>query len=129
MKTKKIALYVVVAGLASLFIFGAAYAQDEIQWLEHDIFVGRERPAAVFSHAVHADDLGIDCLECHHIYENGENVWDDSEESDCTACHKLEAEGKKMPAVKAFHANCQGCHKDEAKGPITCGECHPRKKH
>ncbi|MFH1673842.1 MAG: acidic tetraheme cytochrome c3 TmcA [Pseudomonadota bacterium] len=128
MKANKIALYIVAAGLASLFILGTAYAQDEIQWLEHGIFVGRERPAAAFSHALHSDDLGIDCLECHHIYENGENVWDDSAESDCTACHKLEAEGRKMPAVKAFHTNCQGCHKEEGKGPITCGECHPRKR-
>lgn len=124
MKRKSVALVMTVA---CVFVFALAYAQDDIQSLEHDIFVGRQRPAAVFSHEQHADTAGIDCMECHHAYENGENVWDDSMETDCTACHVLEAEGKKMSAMKAFHTNCKGCHEKEGKGPVTCGECHPRK--
>ena len=128
MKKNRIALYIAIAGLASLFIIGAVYAQDDIKSLKHDIFVERERPAALFPHALHADEAGIDCLECHHIYKDGENVWDESEESDCTACHSLKADDKKLPAMRAFHANCKGCHAKEGKGPLTCGECHLRKK-
>ncbi len=129
MKKNKIALYVAIVGLASLFILGSVYAQDDINSLQHDIFSTRERPAAIFPHTLHADDLAIDCLDCHHIYDkDGENVWEDTEESDCTACHGLEADGKKLPAMKAFHDNCKGCHAKENKGPLTCGECHPRKK-
>lgn len=127
MKKNNIALFISIAGLAFLFILGAAYAQDDIKSLKHDVFIDRERPAAVFSHTFHADNLGIDCLECHHIYKNGENVWDDSSESECAACHKLEADGKTLPLMKAFHTNCKGCHKKD-KGPLTCGECHPKRK-
>lgn len=125
MKKNNIALFLSIAGLAFLFILGAAYAQDDIKQLEHDIFIERERPAAVFSHTLHSDEAEIDCLACHHKYENGENVWDDSAETECAECHKLEADGKMMPLMKAFHANCKGCHEKE-KGPLTCGECHPR---
>lgn len=125
MKKNNIELFLSIAGLAFLFILGAAYAQDDIKQLEHDIFIERERPAAVFSHTLHTDEAEIDCLACHHKYENGENVWDDSAETECAECHKLEADGKMMPLMKALHANCKGCHEKE-KGPLTCGECHPR---
>ncbi len=126
---KNLAVYSVIVVLASLCVCASVYAQEDIMSLEHDVFVDRQRPAAVFPHALHADDVGIDCLECHHVYDkSGENVWDETEESDCTACHGLEAAGKVMPAMKAFHANCQGCHTKEGKGPVTCGECHPREK-
>lgn len=128
MKKNRIALYIAIAGVAFLFILGAAYAQDDINLLEHDAFIERERPGAVFSHALHTDEAEIDCLACHHIYENGENVWDDSAETECAGCHKLEVNGKTIPLMKAFHENCKGCHEKEGKGPLTCGECHPRKK-
>ena len=128
MKNNKIILCIALACLTALFIFGFAYAQDDVMILKHDIFSGSERPAVVFPHALHADKAGIDCMECHHIYKDGKNVWDDSEESDCTVCHGLKADGKKLSAMRAFHANCKGCHTDEGKGPLTCGECHPRKK-
>lgn len=128
MKKNKTALYIAIVGLVALFIFGLAYAQDDIISLEHDIFVKRERPAALFPHALHTDKAKIACLECHHIYKDGENVLDEPEESDCTACHTLKPDDKKLPAMRAFHANCKGCHAKEGKGPLTCGECHPRKK-
>ena len=126
---KNLALCSVIAVLACVCVCVSVSAQDHITKLEHNIFVDRQRPAALFFHTVHAEDEGIDCLECHHIYDSsGENVWDDSEESDCTACHLLEDSGKLMPAMKAFHDICKGCHVREEKGPVTCGECHPRTK-
>lgn len=126
---KNLAVFSLFAVLACVCVCVPAFGQDHIVTLEHNIFVDRQRPAALFSHTVHADDAAIDCLECHHIYdENGENVWEDSEESDCTACHLLDKSGKAMPAMEAFHANCKGCHVTEGKGPLTCGECHPRTK-
>jgi len=125
MKKNSSALFA-IAGLALLWFVCSAYAQDEITLLEHDAFIGRERPAAAFPHALHTDKAGIDCLECHHVYnEAGENIWDDSSETECAECHKIEADGKMMPLMKAFHTNCKGCHEKE-NGPLTCGECHPR---
>ncbi len=126
MKKSNTALFLLISGLAFLFILGTAYAQDDIVSLKHDVFIERERPAAIFPHALHTDDAGIDCMACHHLYENGENVWDDSSETECAACHKLEADGKTMPLMKAFHANCKGCHAEQNQGPLTCGECHPK---
>lgn len=129
MKKNRTALFIAVTGLAFFLILGVAYAQDDIKWLEHDIFIDRERPAAAFPHALHTDEAEIDCLMCHHIYdETGENVWDDSSESECAECHKVEKTGKVLPLMKAFHANCKECHAKENKGPLTCGECHPKKK-
>ncbi|MBW2660662.1 MAG: cytochrome c3 family protein [Deltaproteobacteria bacterium] len=128
MRKNKVVLYITTVGLAALFILGVAYAQDDVISLEHDIFLKRKRPAAVFPHALHTDKAEIDCLECHHIYKDGENVWDEYEETGCTTCHNLETHGKRLPAMKAFHTNCKGCHAKEGKGPLTCGECHPKKK-
>ena len=125
MKRKTVAL---VTTVACVFVLALAYAQEDIKYLEHDIFVDRQRPAASFSHELHADTEGIDCLECHHVYENGQNVWDDSQETDCTTCHGLREAGKVVSAMKAFHTNCKGCHDEKGKGPVTCGECHPIKK-
>ena len=125
---KKNNMLIFIAGLLGLFVFGSVYAQEDIQKLEHDIFINRERPVVAFPHALHADDLGLDCFECHHIYKDGDNVWDESELCDCSGCHSLEADGKKMSLMRAFHTNCKGCHLEQNKGPVTCGECHSKKK-
>jgi hypothetical protein len=125
MKRKTVALVTMVS---FVLVLAVAYAQEGIESLEHDVFADRQRPAAIFSHELHADTQGIDCLECHHAYENGENVWDDSQETDCTTCHGLEAAGKTISAMKAFHTKCKGCHEEKGEGPVTCGECHPKKK-
>jgi len=136
MRKKKIALYIALAGLASLVILGMAYAQDDMLWLEHDIFVGRERPGVAFPHALHADELGLDCLECHHIYENGENVWDESEEvQKCSECHSpTENQGKVKKLKIAFHRNCKSCHRMLTKEGMSedapyrkCSDCHEKK--
>ena len=101
MKKNKTALFVTATVLAFLFILGVAYAQDDIKSLKHDVFIERERPAAVFPHVFHTDEAEIDCLMCHHIYdETGENIWDDSSESECAECHKLEGDGKVLPLMR-----------------------------
>lgn len=126
MKKNNIVLYAAIAGLALLWFVCSAYAQDEIKLLKNDSFIERQRAGAVFSHTLHADKAEIDCLACHHIYKNGENVWDDSAETECAECHKVESASKTMPLMKAFHSNCKGCHEKGNKGPLTCGECHPK---
>ena len=92
------------------------------------------RPPVNFPHNRHAE-AGLSCKDCHHIYENGKNVLDESklEEGNkgirCSTCHGP----KSRPDLEqAFHDQCIGCHtkyeKEKKKtGPRYCGECHIKK--
>jgi hypothetical protein len=116
--------------LAIFIIATCGYAQEEMLKLEHKAFENRQRPGVTFPHAQHF--ATIECTACHHFYVNGQNVWDESRETNCAACHGLKAEGKKMGLMKAFHENCVGCHRETkpAAGkslPVMCGECHKKK--
>lgn len=92
------------------------------------------RPVVTFPHNRHIE-VGLGCKDCHHIYENGENVLDESkleagnQDIRCSTCH-----GSKLrPNLQqAFHDQCMGCHmkyqKEKKKtGPRFCGECHVKK--
>ena len=68
-----------------------------------------------------------DCSECHHVYENGEKLEDESsEDQSCAECHDEKRIGNTPGLKKAFHTNCKGCHLEQKKGPIMCGSCHVR---
>lgn len=127
---KKKGVFLMVA-VATFLMATWALAQQEVLKLEHQAFVSRQRPAVVFPHAQHYGTLA--CTDCHHFYENGKNVWDESRETNCAACHGLKAEGGKMGLMPAFHGKCLNCHrktKAEGKnaGPVVCGECHVKGK-
>jgi hypothetical protein len=92
------------------------------------------RPVVTFPHNRHIE-VGLGCKDCHHIYESGKNVLDESkleagnQDIRCSTCH-----GSKLrPNLQqAFHDQCMGCHmkyqKEKKKtGPRFCGECHVRK--
>lgn len=92
-----------------------------------------------FSHKTHAAELNIACDRCHHIFENGKNVWQKCQEvQKCEECHTVNKTGKalreaseeekKLSLYNAFHDQCRGCHKEQEKGPVKCTECHKRKK-
>ncbi len=106
----------------------------------------KQRPQVSFSHEDHMGMGESGCLECHHKYENGENVLDDGELGgaeyeetmildvnapedssgyECATCHGNKTISK-MSAMDAFHKQCIGCHEKEKKGPVLCGECHKR---
>jgi hypothetical protein len=107
-------------------------------WKEHT------RPGVAFTHENHERKYRVACNECHHIYENGKNVWKKGMPvSKCEVCHNegtVKGETKLSPDVKkknlklAFHGNCQGCHRklkredSESKAPTVCSKCHSRKE-
>ncbi len=129
-KTKKTLIllfgFLMVVGLG----LSIAFAQEEIINLNADSELVRQRTPVAFSHELH---MGLyECLDCHHKYENGENVLDeddlveDSPEVNCGSCHDDKAS---IDRQRAYHRQCMGCHiqvrkAGEASGPEMCGACH-----
>jgi hypothetical protein len=106
-------------------------AQPDEIILEHNRFLkDRKRPPVHFNHELHMEE--IDCLDCHHNYENGKNILDeeDLEEGNpaalCITCHKVQ---KSSDLKKTFHGSCLKCHMQESKkgnkrSPRVCTGCH-----
>ena len=111
-----------------LFGLTAAWSQDEMTVVDNSVFDNPQRPPSVFVHDEHNETAGIDdCSVCHHVYEDGQLVADESsEDMRCSDCHDLESADDQPSLMNAFHANCKGCHEAEGKGPIICGECHKK---
>jgi DNA-directed RNA polymerase subunit RPC12/RpoP len=116
-----------------LVSYSSLYAQDDDIYIENPApNHSKSRPAVYFSHESHMESY--DCLDCHHDYQNGENVLDEDElENDesagCASCHTKEAS---IDLKTAYHRQCMGCHrrvnKQEAdNSPITCQDCHSRR--
>ncbi len=96
-------------------------------------FAPHRRPPVMFLENYHDQHMeNQDCLECHHKYENGENILDagDLEEGDpeilCASCHNNKV---KYNLQRAYHRQCMGCHDrlsaaNMKTGPSLCGECH-----
>lgn len=90
----------------------------------------------LFHHKKHQLDYKLACVECHHNYENGKNIWKRGDPVElCINCHNpLKKQGKIPKLEIAFHKNCKGCHRDLAKagkkaGPYKkCNQCHQKKK-
>jgi len=110
--------------------YSRLYAQDAEIYIENTAsYRSKGRPAVYFSHEDHME--AYECLECHHDYQNGENVLDEDDlEEDgnagCATCHSKEAS---IELKTAYHRQCMGCHrlvnKQEADTlPITCQDCH-----
>lgn len=129
MRKRMVAVYMAMAVLVCVFCFVPAYGQEDIVTLEDSAFVDQQRPPAVFRHDEHNEKAEIEeCNVCHHLYQDGNKVEDDSSEGQgCSECHHVEEEHSTKALMKAYHDLCTGCHRDKNKGPVTCGECHPRK--
>ena len=128
MRKRMVALLGMVV-LASMLCLVPAYAQEDIVTLEDSAFKDGQRPAAVFVHEEHNEKAEIEeCSICHHVYQDGNKVEDESsEDQGCSDCHTVEGEGQTRPLMKAYHDLCKECHRENKKGPVTCGECHPKK--
>ena len=123
---KKSSIYIVILAMISVFVLTSAYSQEDMTVVDNSVFDNPQRISSVFKHDEHNDAAGIeDCSECHHVYEDGKKLEDESsEDQSCSECHGMEASGNKPALMKAFHSNCKGCHMKVSKGPIMCGECH-----
>jgi hypothetical protein len=120
--------------VGTLVVFGIlcivnAWSQEDMKAVSADAFTTPQRPSAVFPHDAHNEKARIEsCNQCHHVYEDGKLVEDESSEDQrCSDCHGVEAAGSQPGLMKAFHLNCKGCHQEQKKGPVMCGECHVRR--
>jgi len=129
MKKEIVAIFLGAVFFTWMLAFLPAYSQEDIMILADEAFGNKQRPPAVFAHEDHNEKAEIEeCNVCHHVYKNGEKVEDESsEDMGCSDCHNVKGGYPTRPLMKAYHNLCQGCHK-EKKGPVTCGECHPRGK-
>jgi hypothetical protein len=125
---KKTALLIFATVLGSIFLIVSVHSQEDMVVVNDDVFDSPQRPPAVFNHDGHNEIAEIEeCNQCHHLYEDGKLVEDESsEDQSCSDCHEENGSGDKPSLIKAFHKNCKGCHLENKKGPIMCGQCHVR---
>ena len=123
----------------TIFLFSAVSPQKSISSSLPDTVIidskqykKKTRGPLAFSHGDHTK-YGVTCAECHHVYENGKNIWKEGDHvQKCGECHDGEKKKGNVPNLKtAFHDQCQTCHKnvgDEAKAPVKkCNSCHSKK--
>lgn len=124
---KRVFSIAVIAACVFLYMI-PAFCQEDITSLLDPAFKHPERPAAVFAHDEHNEKAGIeDCATCHHVWEDGKIVEDESsEDQKCSDCHKVKPETGKTGLRNAYHKLCSNCHVKEDKGPVTCAGCHPK---
>ena len=126
---KKRVIYIFGVLTITALVLVTAYSQEDMMFVDNSVFLNPERVPAAFAHEDHNEAAGIDeCNECHHVYEEGIRLEDESSEDQmCSECHDSRASGRIPGLMKAFHLNCKGCHLAEKKGPIMCGECHQKR--
>ena len=124
---KKGVLLVMALLFVGVFLM-PAFSQEDMEVVEDEGFSKRQRPPAVFRHDDHNEKAALeDCSECHHVYEDGQKLEDESsEDQSCSECHDEKGSGDMPGLRKAFHTNCKGCHLEQKKGPVMCGSCHVR---
>jgi len=127
---KKTAVFILAIVVVSIFLFASAYSQEEMIFVDNSVFKNPQRTSSVFHHDEHNEKAGIEdeeCNKCHHVYEDGKLLEDESsEDQSCSECHELKASGNTPALMKAYHTNCKECHIKQKKGPIMCGECHQK---
>lgn len=148
-------LPVVFVFCSLFFVGGILYALQEtckevykdklkdVMIMKSEVFKEHTKPVISFTHKKHNEEYKIDCKECHHIYEEGKNVWKIGDEAKkCGSCHNKEGKPPKdvkekekiLYLMEAIHQNCLGCHKEVKKKdkekdvPTACPKCHVTKK-
>ena len=118
-------------------------ASSETITIYAKLFTEHTKGPVRFTHDKHGKDYKIACNECHHIYENDKNIWNEEIKVEkCEVCHNeptvkrektLPEDLQKKNLKLAFHNNCRMCHRKmksenpDSKAPTTCSGCHEKK--
>jgi hypothetical protein len=125
----------VTVGALSVKATSCADAPDDIL-IDNDVYKRDIKGPVKLSHTAHVEEYGAKCTDCHHVFENGKNVWKEGDPvQKCGECHDpLEKKGNVDKLQNAYHNNCKDCHKEYAKeNPDTnapyrkCNDCHMKK--
>lgn len=129
-----IALCFAFVPAASLKATETQEAPDEIL-IENKIYRTDRKGSVRFSHLEHAEGYVEACEDCHHEYQDGQNIWQEGQPvKKCSSCHdpkKRQGNARKLNI--AFHKNCKGCHQKLAREGGTdapyrqCTECHAKR--
>jgi len=125
---RRIPAVILAIALCPFLMVVSAIAQEDMVVVAGDSFEKQRRPPAVFRHDEHNEVAQIEaCNQCHHVYEKGEKLDDESsEDKRCADCHTEKSSDGQPGLRQAFHLNCKGCHQFKRKGPVMCGECHAK---
>ena len=103
---------------------------DEIV-IENQGYTSDKKGPVRFGHKRHYELYKITCNECHHLYQDGKNIWKEGSPVDkCIACHDpTKDQDNVMKLQSAYHNNCKNCHKEISeetdKAPYKkCSGCH-----
>jgi hypothetical protein len=115
-------------------VLTAADVPDEVK-IENPGYKSDKKGAVLLSHKKHQVDYKVACIECHHDYKDGKNVWKEGDPvKKCIECHDTnKKQGKIDKSQNAFHKNCKDCHKEQTKAgkknaPYKkCNDCHQKK--
>ena len=126
---RRLSLFVFAMFALCAFSLAGVFAQEDMIVVDNAVFENPKRPPAVFRHDDHNELAGIeDCNRCHHVYEDGKLLEEESSEDQrCADCHEMKDSGRTPGLMLAFHTNCKSCHREQKKGPIMCGQCHVRR--
>jgi hypothetical protein len=119
--------------LMTLWPTDTLFSQPEEIVIENEMAgLKNSRSAVSFPHELHMDSL--DCLTCHHVYEDGKNILDEDELDDdgSASCRKCHVKSAAINLKTAYHRQCIKCHRGLNREPdndlpITCKDCHPKK--
>ena len=91
-------IFLLIAPLLVGVLLIPAFSQEDMEVVDNEGFTKKQRPPAVFRHDEHNEMAEIDeCSECHHIYENGQKLEDESsEDQSCSECHDEEGSGNQL---------------------------------
>ena len=130
---------VIVALTGLLFIAAGALTAGDVPDVPDEVTIENEgykkdkKGPVKLSHKKHTEEYKVACTDCHHDYQDGNNVWKEGDPvQKCSACHNpLKKEGEVKKLQNAYHRNCKNCHKaleEGKKAPFKkCTECHQKK--
>ena len=126
-------LLLTVAAVSALGTLGFASITGKNQAKRTDVirievlkkFGDLERPAVTFFHDSHSAavlKMGKSCTACH-----------EKKDGKLVLMYKRDEDLSRQTVMDIYHDNCIACHKETAakklkSGPVTCNECHDRKK-
>lgn len=131
---KKGLIFIVTLACAGLFLTAGLLTAADIPVdivIDGETYSKDRKGAVNFSHAKHSGDYGVACVDCHHDYVDGKNIWEKGNDvKKCEECHDPSKSVEKVKKLMlAFHKNCQNCHKAKVKEGIKapgkkCINCH-----